>query len=70
MVSNFRFFSLKSVKLTERVPFRYIVVVVAILALFAIDPPVIFFLVFFCYALSGPLGAAYRRYRKLPPQPV
>ncbi len=70
MVSNFRFFSLKSVKLTERVPFRHIVFVIAVLALFSIDPPLIFFLVFFCYALSGPLGALYRRFRKTPAQPV
>jgi CDP-diacylglycerol--serine O-phosphatidyltransferase len=70
MVSNFRFFSLKSVKLTERVPFRYIVFVIAVLALFSIDPPVIFFLVFFCYALSGPLGALHRRLRKTPAQAV
>jgi CDP-diacylglycerol--serine O-phosphatidyltransferase len=64
MVTNFRFFSLKSLKLTERVPFRYIVFVVLILVLFAIKPPVIFFLVFFSYALTGPCGALWRRYLK------
>jgi CDP-diacylglycerol--serine O-phosphatidyltransferase len=64
MVSNFRFWSLKSLKLTERVPFRYIVFVIAVLALFSIDPPVIFFLLFFAYALSGPIGALQRRMKK------
>jgi len=64
MVTNLRFFSLKMVKLTERVPFRYIVFVVAVLALFAINPPLIFFLLFFAYAMSGPVGALYRRFRK------
>lgn len=64
MVTNFRFFSLKSLKLTERVPFRYIVFVVLILVLFAIKPPLIFFLVFFSYALTGPVGALFRRLRK------
>lgn len=64
MVSNMRFFSLKAIKLTERVPFRYIVFAVAVLALFSINPPLIFFLLFFSYALSGPIGAVYRRFRK------
>lgn len=64
MVTNFRFFSLKSLKLTERVPFRYIVFVILILVLFAIKPPLIFFLVFFSYALTGPVGALLRRLRK------
>jgi CDP-diacylglycerol--serine O-phosphatidyltransferase len=64
MVTNFRFFSLKSLKLTERVPFRYIVFAMLILVLFAIKPPLIFFLVFFSYALTGPVGALYRRIRK------
>lgn len=65
MVTNFRFFSLKSLKLTERVPFRYIVFTVMILVLFALKPPLIFFLVFFSYAMTGPIGALMRRVRKL-----
>jgi CDP-diacylglycerol--serine O-phosphatidyltransferase len=68
MVTNFRFFSLKGVKLTERVPFRYIVFVVLILVLFSINPPLIFFLVFFAYALTGPIGALRRKLKK--PQPA
>ena len=68
MVTNFRFFSLKGIKLTERVPFRYIVFVVLILVLFSINPPLIFFLVFFAYALTGPIGAVRRRLKK--PQPA
>jgi hypothetical protein len=43
------------------VPFRYIVFLIALLALFAINPPLIFFLVFFAYMLSGPVGALIRR---------
>ena len=68
MVTNFRFFSLKGIKLTERVPFRYIVFTVLILVLFSINPPLIFFLVFFAYALTGPIGAVRRRLKK--PQPA
>jgi CDP-diacylglycerol--serine O-phosphatidyltransferase len=67
MVSNFRFFSLKMVRLTERVPFRYILFAVGLLALFAIYPPYIFFLAFFIYALTGPVGALLRRVKKTPP---
>jgi CDP-diacylglycerol--serine O-phosphatidyltransferase len=67
MVSNFRFWSLKMVRLTERVPFRYILFVIGILALFAIYPPYTFFLAFFIYALSGPVGALMRRARGAPP---
>lgn len=66
MVSNIRFFSLKSLKLTERVPFRYMLAVIGLLALFANDPPRIFFLVFFLYAAGGPALALYRRLRKIP----
>ena len=64
MVTNMRFFSLKSLKLTERVPFRYMLMVIALLALFANDPPRIFFLVFLVYALSGPAMAIYQRVRR------
>ncbi|HZP13126.1 MAG TPA: CDP-diacylglycerol--serine O-phosphatidyltransferase [Nevskiaceae bacterium] len=69
MVTNIPFFSLKSLKLTERVPFRYIVFVIVVLALFSIDPPLIFFLVFFLYSLTGPVGALRRRLKK-PAPPV
>lgn len=66
MVSNFRFFSMKTVKLTERVPFRYIVFVVGVLTLFALKPPLMFFLFFFVYALTGPIGAVVRKIRRTP----
>ncbi|MBI2383877.1 MAG: CDP-diacylglycerol--serine O-phosphatidyltransferase [Gammaproteobacteria bacterium] len=67
MVSNIRFESFKQVKLTERVPFRYIALVVGVFALFLVHPPLIFFLVFFGYALSGPIAALYRRMKKPAP---
>lgn len=66
MVSNFRFYSLKTVKLTERVPFRYIVFVIGLLFLFSLKPPLIFFLFFFTYALTGPIGALWRRFKRDP----
>jgi CDP-diacylglycerol--serine O-phosphatidyltransferase len=64
MVTNLRFWSLKSLKLTERVPFRYIVFAVLILVLFALKPSLIFFIVFFCYAMTGPINAVRERLRK------
>lgn len=71
MVSNFRFAAFKTVKIEGRVPFRYIVVMVGLLALFAMNPPHIFFLTFLIYALSGPVLALWRRYknRKTTPAP-
>jgi CDP-diacylglycerol--serine O-phosphatidyltransferase len=67
MVSNFRFFSIKQMKLAERVPFRYFVIAIGLVILFLIYPEWIFFLVFLGYAVSGPAMALYRRARKLPP---
>lgn len=64
MVSNFRFASLKQVRIAEHVPFRYLLLFMGIFALFLLDPPRIFFLVFLVYAASGPVMAIYRRTRK------
>lgn len=64
MVSNFRFISLKQIKVAEHVPFRYMLLFMAIFTLFWIDPPRIFFLVFLGYAASGPVMAIYQRTRK------
>jgi len=63
MITNIRFFSLKSLNLplTERVPFRYIVFVIVLLTSFSLYPPQIFFLVFLAYAVSGPALALHRR---------
>ncbi|HVT36225.1 MAG TPA: CDP-diacylglycerol--serine O-phosphatidyltransferase [Nevskiaceae bacterium] len=66
MISNMRFFSLKMLNFGQRIPFRYMVITVGILGLFAVDPPRIFFLFFFLYALTGPVGAIVRRVRKPP----
>lgn len=64
MVSNIRFASFKQVKLAERVPFRYLLMSLGIFALFLMYPPYIFFIVFLCYALSGPGLWIYRRVQK------
>jgi len=65
MVTNFRFFSVKQLKLTGRVPFRYFVVALGTATLFLIFPTEwIFFLGFLGYAVSGPSLSLYRRMRR------
>ena len=67
MVSNFRFFSLKQLRLTGRVPFRYFVFALGVAVLFLIFPTHwVFFLGFLGYALSGPSTALWRRLRRDP----
>ncbi len=63
MVSNVSYYSFKDVKLAERVPFRYILLVVLGFVLIALNPPVMLFLLFFVYLLSGVLLALYRAAR-------
>jgi len=55
MVSNVRYHSFKQVDLKGRVPFVGILLVVLIFVGISLDPPKVLFLVFFCYALSGPI---------------
>jgi len=55
MVSNFRYYSFKAAPKSERVPFYWILAVLLIIVLLAINPPRLLFGVAFCYALSGPV---------------
>jgi CDP-diacylglycerol--serine O-phosphatidyltransferase len=55
MVSNIRFYSFKELDLKGRVPFMTIVVVVLLFVLVFSDPPLVLFLCFLGYAVSGPL---------------
>jgi CDP-diacylglycerol---serine O-phosphatidyltransferase len=64
MVSNVRYYSFKEIDLKGRVPFVAILLVVLAFVGISLDPPKILFLIFFCYALSGPvltLRALYKR---------
>lgn len=54
MVSNVQFQSFKTLKFGERVPFKYILTMVAGLVLIMINPPAVLFLGFLAYAASGP----------------
>lgn len=61
MVSNVRFRSFKDVDLRGRVSFMTILAMPLALVLLFQDPPLVLFLTFLVYALSGPLGFVFRR---------
>ncbi len=64
MVSNVRYYSFKEVKLSERVPFTYVLLLVLVFALIAVNPARVLFLGFSIYALSGPAMALRRHLRR------
>jgi CDP-diacylglycerol--serine O-phosphatidyltransferase len=55
MVSNVRFYSFKELDLRGRVPFVNILVVLLLFVLISSDPPMVLFLGFLGYAVSGPV---------------
>jgi CDP-diacylglycerol---serine O-phosphatidyltransferase len=63
MVSNVRFNSFKKVDFKGRVPFIAISLLVLVFVGIAINPPLVLFVVFFSYALSGPVFAVIGRGR-------
>ena len=54
MVSNFPYYSFKSIDLRSRVSFAYLLLIPLILALISLEPPLVLFLMFLSYAISGP----------------
>ncbi len=56
MVSNIKYHSFKDFDLKSKVPHLAILVVIIIFALVQVAPPIVLFLVFFVYALSGPIN--------------
>lgn len=63
MVSNVRYRSFKDLKLSERVPFAYVLIMVSLFVLIAMDPPRVLFGFALIYSISGPL-LALRNWRK------
>ena len=63
MVSNLRYYSFKEIDFKNHVPFFAILLVVFIFSVIAWDPPAVLFLIFFLYALSGPVLWLKNRYR-------
>jgi CDP-diacylglycerol--serine O-phosphatidyltransferase len=64
MVSTFPFYSGKDFNLGERIPFTYLLAIPAVFMLISLDPPLVFFSLFFLYALSGPTLSLYRWMRR------
>lgn len=60
MVSNFRYLSFKELDLHGRVPFVLAVIVMLCFALILIHPPIMLFLGFLIYAVSGPVWTLVR----------
>jgi CDP-diacylglycerol--serine O-phosphatidyltransferase len=63
MVSNFRYHSFKVLDMHGRVPFVMLVAVMLGFALVVLDPPIVLFLLFLGYALSGPVLTLVHRRR-------
>jgi CDP-diacylglycerol--serine O-phosphatidyltransferase len=55
MVSNFRFSSFKEIDFKGKVPFMVVVVVMLGFAILLLQPPIVLFLIFMIYAISGPI---------------
>jgi CDP-diacylglycerol--serine O-phosphatidyltransferase len=64
MVSNFRFHSFKQIDLRGRVPFVFAVVVMLAYAVVLLQPPVVLFVGFSVYAISGPVLTLVRRRKR------
>lgn len=67
MVSNFRYHSFKQVAWREKVPFVAILVIVLIFIMIAIEPPLVLFVGFSLYGISGPIYTLWTR-RNLRPR--
>ncbi len=55
MVSNFRYYSFKEIDIGRRIPFFWATLLALLAALLLTHPPSMLFLLFFGYALSGPV---------------
>lgn len=64
MVTNFRYHSFKGIDLKGKVPFVVVLLMVLILVVIALRPPLVLFVVFSLYAISGPIYTI-RTVRKL-----
>lgn len=66
MVSRFPYRSFKDRAAGERVRYSKFLLVPLVIALIAIDPPVVLFVLFSGFALSGPIGWSWLKIRKRP----
>ncbi len=63
MVAPIRYYSLKAIDFKGRVPFVAIFAAVMLVSIIVIDPPRMLLLIAVLYALSGPIGWLWRKYR-------
>lgn len=61
--SKIRYPSFKDIKLSERVPFRYVLAMVLAILLITFDPPRVLFGLFMVYIIYGPIAAVRDRRR-------
>jgi len=66
MVSRFPYRSFKDRATGERVRYSKLLLVPLVIALIALDPPVVLFAMFGTYALSGPIGWSWMKLRRRP----
>lgn len=64
MVSNVKYHSLKDVDMKGKVPFMFLLIIIAFFVAIALDPPEVLFSVFFIYLLSGPIFFLLRLRKK------
>jgi CDP-diacylglycerol--serine O-phosphatidyltransferase len=60
MVSSFRYYSFKDPDLVKRQPFGFLVMAIFIIIVIVAEPQIMFFALFLCYVVSGPLGYLLR----------
>jgi len=65
MVSNIKYNSFKDIDLKSKVPHLTILVIILVFALVQVAPPIVLFLVFLAYALSGPVAWMKNRKKAL-----
>ena len=67
MVTNIRYHSLKDFDLKGKVPFISALVIVLVFVMISIDPPLVLFLGFLIYAISGPILTLFhmRKHREM-----
>jgi CDP-diacylglycerol--serine O-phosphatidyltransferase len=69
MVSNVPFYSFKDINLRRSVPFAVVLLVVMAFALISFDPPIVLFLLFVAYGMSGYGYWLWKKRRpRVPPQ--
>ncbi len=64
MVSNVRYYSFKDINMRKSVPFIVVFLIVMFFVLVSTNPPVVLFLIFLGYTLSGYVLWVLSRYRK------